>query len=109
MVDNDITSIPNPVNEVAGHSADCTTGSQEMDAFPDKDTVNTAKTDPATETAFTASDLGGYFLFGHDITSNSSATGLVNYMGSDKTSYCYTTTADGTITQYKTDGTQTNP
>ncbi len=110
MVDNNISSLPTPITTDADGSADCNQkGSNKMDAYPDSDTDSIAKTDPASGAAFTSSDGKGYLLFGHDITSNSSATGLVNYMASDTTAYCYTVTGDGTVTQWTKTGDQINP
>ena len=79
-----------------------------MSAFPDADTLAADKVTYLGGTSGVA-DLPGFILFGHDITMDNAATVLVNYMARDTSIYCYTVTADGTVTQYLKDGTQSNP
>ncbi len=106
MADNDLTQIPNPV---AANSFPCTTGTQDMNKYPDTATLNTAKTDPTSGDVFTTSDGGGYLLFGHDITADASVTSLVNYVSSQFTTFCYRVTNDGVVTQFNTPGTELPP
>lgn len=109
MVDNSLTDIPNPVASTG--VAPCTTGKQAMNAFPDSTSVGgTADklADPSGDT-YNASDKDGYLLYTHDILADGAATTTVNYLASGSTAYCYSVVADGSVTQYSTDGTQTNP
>ena len=105
MVDN---NLPTLVNPVSANTAPCTTGTQDMTAFPDSNTVAATKVTYLGGTAG-AADLPGFILFGHDITMNNAATSLVNYTSRSTATYCYTVTADGTITQYTEAGQQLNP
>ena len=71
--------------------------------------VNGDKAADPDGAAYATNDKAGYILYTHDITGNDSATGTVNYMTVTTSAFCYTATADGTLTQYEKDGTQTNP
>ena len=104
MVDNNVATIP---AVVSANTAPCTTGTQDMTAFPDSTTTAVNKVPFLGGTAG-AADLVGFILFGHDITMDNAATGLVNYTSSATSNQCYTVTADGTVTQYDTAGTKTN-
>jgi len=113
MVDNNLIAIP---NVVSANMAPCTTGTQDMAAFPDTaSTVGTAAKqtgpngDAYTDGVDPLGDKDGYLLYTHDIIGDNAQTATVNYMTVSKSAYCYTAFADGGITQYKTDGTQTNP
>jgi len=109
MVDNGISTLHNPVTGEVGGDTYCTGyGTREMGSFPDATTAVTVKDDYLGGTG-EASDKAGWLLYAHDIVMNNSATGLVNYMTVTQSTYCYDTVADGTIKQYKADGTQTNP
>ena len=105
MVDNNLSVIPNPVT---ANTAPCITGTQDMTAFPDATTLPATKQTYLAGTAG-AADLPGFILFGHDITMDNAAIGLVNYTSSSTATYCYTVTADGRVTQYGSDGRQLNP
>ena len=117
MVDNDIASLPNPSALTTGNgTGGCDTGTTLMTAFPDLlSAVASADklTDPNGGTYLAGVDpLGdkdGYILFGHDLVAGDDQVFLVNYMTVSSSSMCYQTTADGTITQFDTAGTQTNP
>ena len=104
MVDNNLSTIP---AIVSADTAPCTTGTQVMSAFPDDTTTAVAKVPFLGGTAG-AADLVGFILFGHDITMDNAATGLVNYTSSSTANQCYTVTADGTVSQYDEAGTLTN-
>ena len=105
MLDNLLLTIP---AVVSANTAPCTTGTQAMGAFPDSSTTAATKVAYLGGTAG-AADLVGFILFGHDVTMDNAATGLVDYMSSQTTIYCYKVTADGTVTQYDESGTQLSP
>ena len=113
MVENNQSSIPNPVS---ANTSPCTTGTQDMTAFPDttSDTANSSKVNDPTGTAYdfdgiAPDDAKGYILFGHDITADSEPTPTVNYVNFDTTTYCYRIDSDGTVYQFLTDGTLIDP
>ena len=60
---------------------------------------------PSTSMAW-GDDAKGYKLFGHDLDADSAATPTVNYLNFITTTYCYTIDTNGTVHQYKTDGTE---
>ena len=116
MSDNSIASLPNPSALASGSgTGGCDTGTDLMTEFPDLTSVpETDKILDPTGTAYTngidpLGDADGFLLFAHDITGNNDPAATVNYMSVGSTAFCYQTTADGTITQYAKDGTQTNP
>ena len=86
-----------------------------MGNFPDTSTIVSGdKLNDPTDTAYTdgvdpLGDKDGFILFGHDVTGDNDQAALVNYMTVATSSLCYQTTGDGTITQFDTAGTQTNP
>ena len=98
MVDNSLTTIPNPVASA--------TAVNDMGAFPDissdDDTNGDKLIDPLGNayTIVTGADLPGYLLFDHDIEGNDAAIPVVNYMRQDTTDYFYTVDADGTVHQF---------
>ena len=99
MVENSLAKIPIPY---AGPDAPCTTGTQDMNKFPDFTSdagTSNKKTDP-NGTDYTATDKDGYMLFGHDITGGDGATAVVNYINFDNTTMCYTIDSNGTVHQY---------
>jgi len=104
MTDNNVSSLP---AVVSADTAPCTTGTQDMGAFPDSTTTAVNKVPFLGGTAG-AADLPGFILFGHDITMDNAATGLVNYTSSGTANQCYKVTADGTVTQYDEAGLKTN-
>lgn len=110
MVENNLADIPTPA---AADTAPCTTGTQDMRAYPDSASVaGTAEklADPGGTTYVDLVDpLGdkdGYLLFAHDLTGGDAQTALVNYINFDNTTHCYTIDANGTVHQYLTDGTE---
>ena len=108
MVDNGLSSIPNPFR---GSATPCVRGTQDMAVFPDANSV-AGSADKATDTsgrAYTTRDKDGYVLFGHDITADSAPTRTVNYLASPTALYCYTADPDGTVHQYEEDGTERLP
>ena len=99
MLENGLTSIPNPREEDLG------TATNQMgydgvtpDGFPDYQTLATAKGG-----TFEAGDQDGYVLFGHDIVGDATVGELVNYVTVSQTAYYYTCEADGTVKQWPTD------
>ena len=111
MVDNDITTIPNPVS---ANTAPCTTGTRAMDAYPDTTSDETGgdngeKSKDPNFNDYDNNDKAGYLLYTHDIVADSSATSTVNYVATSGTAYCYAVASDGSVTQYETEGAQTNP
>ena len=104
MVDNSLSTIP---IVVSANTAPCTTGTQDIAAFPD-DTTTAANKVPFLGGTAGAADLIGFILFGHDITMDNAATGLVNYTSSSSANQCYTVASDGTVTQYDEAGVKTN-
>ena len=107
MVDNKITTIPTVAN---GPTAPCTTGTKKMDAWPDDtSSFSDDKILDPNDNSYAAGDKAGFLLYTHDILGNNAATATVNYMTVATSAFCYEATTAGTITQYKTDGTQTNP
>ena len=96
MTQNEISSIPNPINYAGGVAY------KNMKAFPDNTSQCTVdKVYDPTDMAYTANDKDGYILFGHDDTADdSSSTDLVNYVATDTTTYYYTCEADGTVRQW---------
>ena len=114
MVENGLTTIPNPVGTVnlGNVPPDCTGAVQDLNAFPDATSV-AGSVDKLTGTNdITYVDLldplgdkDGYILFGHDITGGDAQTALVNYVNFDVTSGWYVSTSNGTI--YACDGSAT--
>ena len=104
-VENDLIAIPNAVST---NTAPCTTGTQDMAAFPDTSSArdNGGKiNDPAGDAyQFAAGDAKGYLLFGHDITADGKSSPTVNYVNFDTTVSCYTIDSNGTVHQYDTTG-----
>ena len=108
MTENNMSAIPNPV---ALNTAPCTTGTQDMNAFPDTasvvataDKLNDPNGNAYVAGVLPARDKDGYVLFGHDITGNAEQLALVNYINFDNTTHCYTIDANGTVHQYNEAG-----
>ena len=80
MADIHLTTIP---NVVSANTAPCTTGTQDMTAFPDSSTTAANKV-PFIGGMAGAGDLVGFILFGHDIVMDNAATGLVNSWRPDR-------------------------
>ena len=100
MVDNAISTLPNPVD---------TTPTRNMGAFPDSTSGPTTDgdgngvfdklTDPYGGT-YDGNDKLGYILYQHDILADSGQATLVNYVATANTTYTYTVNALGTVTQH---------
>ena len=105
MVENNLPGIPNPVS---ANTLPCTTGTQDMTAFPDTASIvgSADKTNDPAGTAFAAGEKNGFILFGHDILADNAITTVVNYINFDNTTHCYTIEANGTVHQYLEDGTE---
>jgi len=114
MVENNLSSIP---NRYTTNDAPCTTGTQDMTKYPDNTSNATTpggKVNDPTGTPYnyagTPPDKVGYVLYGHDIKGSGAGGNddgaRVNYVNFNKTTYCYTVDANGTVHQYKTDGTE---
>ena len=111
MVENGLTTIPNPVGSVnlGNTPPDCTGGVQDLNAFPDAtsvagsaDKLKGLNNVDYEDLADPLGDKNGYILFGHDITGGDAQTALVNYVNFDTTSGWYVATLNGTI--YACDG-----
>ena len=93
MVDNEIQVLPNPV----------VVATSDMNAFPDATSAVTVdKINDPDGTAYAAGDVDGFLLYQHDITADAAATGLVNYVATQTTTYWYSVDASGTVTQFTT-------
>ncbi len=98
MVDNEISSIPNPAFAFAGGA-----GTDAMTGFPDSTSdwaaVGGKTTDP-DGTAYAVGDVAGYLLANHDKTGGGAAGPYADYVGMTTSAYYYTCEADGTIRQF---------
>ena len=110
MVENNLSSIPTPVT---ADTSPCTTGTQDMKAYPDTasvagsaDKLNDPAGDLFQDGIDPAGDKNGFLMFGHDILADNlqAASGTpgpeVNYINFDNTTHCYTIDANGTVHQY---------
>ena len=105
MVDNDITTIPNPISASAN-------ATNLMTAYPDTTStvLNSGKvTDPEGFAYADATDKAGYLLYGHDITGSAIAgpnpnQANVNYVNFTTTTSFYTCDSDGTVHQWDAAG-----
>ena len=81
-----------------------------MTKFPDgASQVTDLKLHDPDWNTYAAGDKHGYILFDHDVTADGAQTGLVRYVSVKTTANWYTVEVNGTLTQYDTEGTQTNP
>ena len=95
MIDNQLSTIPNPVAVATSNMA----------AFPDATSVagSANKLKDPTGAAYVAADKNGYLLYQHDLTADGSAVLLlVNYVAQATTKGTYTVDASGTVTQVTT-------
>jgi len=96
MVDNQISTLPNPVG----------TATDNMSAFPDTSATADGglgdKDKDPNGNNYVAADKDGYILYQHDITGDGLTTGLVNYVATELTHGTYTVDAAGTVTQEST-------
>jgi len=96
MVDNELATLPNPVNAVINRTND-------MSAFPDTSVCGIDKLKDIEGNNFSSfGDKGGYVLYGHDRIGDNSQDDLVNYVVTQTTAYWYTVDVQGTVTQYDT-------
>jgi prepilin-type N-terminal cleavage/methylation domain-containing protein len=95
MTDNQVSVLPHPV----------VVATNDMAAFPDATsacaTVGEKVNDPSG-TPYTTSDKDGFILFGHDITSDTAETPVVNYVATQLTKGTYKVDAAGTVEQVTT-------
>jgi len=93
MVDNNLTSIPNPV----------TTATNDMRAFPDATSAcGIDKIADPNGNIYTPGDKNGYILYDHDIIADGIQTQLVNYVATRYTKGTYIVDVSGTVTQVTT-------
>lgn len=95
MVDNDISTLPNPV----------TTPTNDMGAFPDEISVAGSihkQRDPNGNNYLAWIDKSGYVLFGHDIIGGDGQNNLVNYVTKRYTAGTYSVDENGTVKQETT-------
>ncbi len=95
MVDNQMSTVPNPVGTATG----------DMGAFPDATSVagSADKLNDPDGTAYDTDDKDGYLLYAHDRIANSENTTLTNYTATATTAYWYIVDAQGTVTQSETE------
>ena len=95
MVDNQLSTLPNPVLEASA--------TDNMSEFPDTSVCGTHKIrDPKGNTYIIAVDKDGYILYGHDIKGSDGAVDLVNYVAVETTKGTYYVDGDGTVYQKTT-------
>lgn len=96
MVDNQVSSLPNPVLEANATS--------DMTAFPDTSVCGVdKKQDPGGNNYTLLFDKDGYILYQHDITGDATQNDLVNYVATQNTKGTYYVNSNGTVEQ-KTSG-----
>jgi len=103
MVDNTISSIPDPAFAFADGAA-----TNSMTAFPDSTSSATVPvavpgkvTDPGgTNYDYAGGDVAGYLLQNHDKTGGDGAGPYVDYVGMGTSAYYYTCETDGSIRQF---------
>ena len=93
MVDNSVST----VTAVSANTAPCTTGTQDMNAFPDTTWLGSTG-------AVAGGSQAGVRLWNHDLDKTDGTIGTTKYVSKDTSNYCYTVVADGTIRQYNTSG-----
>ena len=113
ITENLLSTIP---NVVSANTAPCTTGTQDMAAFPDDSSVVATADKLAdligntyTDGVEPLGDKDGYPLYAHDITGNNDQTDLVSYLPFPASTLCYTVLANGDVQQYAEDGTPLAP
>ena len=96
MVDNEISTLPNPVSASADRIKD-------MGAFPDTSATADAgagdKSKDVLGVDYVALDKDGYYLYQHDRIAEGTSANLTNYVATQYTSQWYTVDAQGTVTQ----------
>jgi len=94
MVDNQLATLPNPVDTVA---------TNDMTDFPDTSACEAGKmTDPDGFPYFFAFDKDGYILYQHDIKADGEQDELVNYVATRYTKGTYIVDKNGTVEQVTT-------
>jgi len=95
MVDNQISSLPNPVLE--GNATN------NMGAFPDNSICQVDKLrDPDGYSYVFLGDKDGYILYQHDIHADGTSDNLVNYVATVNTTGTYYVDSHGTVYQKTT-------
>ena len=91
MVDNGISTLPNPVGTATGN----------MSLFPDSSSVagSADKLNDPSGTAYQAGDKAGFILYQHDLTSDNADNLTSNYVATESTKGTYTVDSSGTVTQ----------
>ena len=95
MVDNQLSTLPNPV----------AVATSDMAAFPDATSACTTpgeKVNDPTGTPYAAGDKDGFILYTHDIVADGAVTPTVNYVVTQSTKGTYTVDASGTVAQITT-------
>ena len=95
MIDNDISTLPNPV----------TTPSNDMGAFPDEISVAGSihkQRDPNGNNYVAWFDKSGYVLFRHDMIGGDGQNNLVNYVTKQYTTGTYSVDENGIVKQETT-------
>lgn len=95
MVDNQLSSLPNPVLEA--------NATNEMGAFPDTSVCGVQKLTDINGDNFTfLADKDGYILYQHDLDADGTTNNLVNYVTTANTSGTYYVDSSGTVYQKTT-------
>ena len=90
MVDNGISSLPNPV----------TSATSNMSEFPDNTSAPLgAKVNDPSGVAYAAGDKTGFILYQHDLTADDADNVTSNYVATESTKGTYTVDSAGTVTQ----------
>jgi type IV pilus assembly protein PilA len=94
MVDNGISTLPNPVGTATGN----------MSGFPDATSVagSADKLNDPGGTAYTGADKAGFILYQHDLTSDTVDNVTANYVATATTKGTYTVDSSGTVVQVTT-------
>lgn len=93
MVDNGLSTLPNPV----------AVATNDMGAFPDTSVCGVDKAQDRNGNAYVSGkDKDGYVLYQHDINGDATSTDLVNYVAVQYTQGTYTVDSTGTVTQVTT-------
>ncbi len=93
MVDNGISTLPNPVGTATGN----------MSLFPDSaSAVTVDKVNDPSGVAYAAGDKNGFILYQHDLTADAAANTTSNYVATETTKGTYTVNFAGTVVQVTT-------
>jgi type IV pilus assembly protein PilA len=95
MVDNELSSLPKPVDETGDATND-------MEAFPDTSVCGTNKLkDVLGNDYILDTDKNGYILYQHDRIAGFGTDNLTNYVVQRYTTSYYTVDAYGTVSQWQ--------